>query len=178
MFKSQCPTSNQPTQCHEARRGKCQMADDWILNRNYVAYEYVRVSYIPPFVLASILPIAIAILPLSFHSQNHIIWTPESRRREVPKLVQFWDPFWGKYGSQNDSGNYSKLAKKTHNFRVLWTGLVYVREEWQGMSGLQDKTSMRTRASGKYCILAWQGMPGHVHHKAWQGMSGLEKHAY
>ena len=25
LFKTQCPSSNQPTQCHEARRGKCRM---------------------------------------------------------------------------------------------------------------------------------------------------------
>jgi hypothetical protein len=25
MMEKQCPPSNQPTQCHEARRGKCRM---------------------------------------------------------------------------------------------------------------------------------------------------------
>ena len=37
----------------------------------------------------------------------------------------------------------------------------YVRETWQGMAGLHDKTSMHTRARGENCILAWQGMSGH-----------------
>ncbi len=43
----QSPSSNQPTQCHEARRGKCQMEGDCIVNRSYATYAHVWVPYIP-----------------------------------------------------------------------------------------------------------------------------------
>ena len=71
---------------------------------------------IPPFLLASIIPIAIAISPLPFNSQNRIIWTSFVRRERVPKLVQFWDPFLRGFGPQNGPQNGSKIGQKIDNF--------------------------------------------------------------
>ena len=77
-----------------------------------------EMQQIPPFLLANIIPIAIAISPLLFNSQNRIIWTPEMRHLGVPKLVQFWDPFLRGFGPQNGPQNGSKIGQQIHNFGV------------------------------------------------------------
>ena len=73
---------------------------------------------IPPFLSASIIPVAIAISPLPFNSQNRAPRTLEMRRRGVPKLVQFWDPFLRGFGPQNGPQNGSQIGKNHHNFGV------------------------------------------------------------
>ena len=43
----QCPSSNQPTQCHEARRGKCRMGGTGFRTRTMtVAYAYAAYAYV------------------------------------------------------------------------------------------------------------------------------------
>jgi hypothetical protein len=85
---------------------------------------------IPPFLLASIIPIAIAISPLPFNSQNRIIWTSEMRMERVPKLVQFWDPFLKGFGPQNGPQNGSGPPKLFYLSLVLWMGNSYCT--WRG----------------------------------------------
>ena len=73
---------------------------------------------IPPFLLASIIPVAIAISPIPFNSQNRIIWTSEMRSKRVPKLVQFWDLFLRGFGPQNGPQNCSKIGQTIDNCEV------------------------------------------------------------
>ena len=73
---------------------------------------------IPPFLLASIIPIAIAISPLPFNSQNRNSRTLEMRRQGIPKLVQLWDHFLRGFGPQNGPQNEPKIAQKINNFGV------------------------------------------------------------
>ena len=59
-------------------------------------YIYIYI-YIPPFLLGSIIPVAIGISPLLFNLQNRIIWTSEMRRERVIKSlfliakIGFWE---------------------------------------------------------------------------------------
>ena len=47
LFKIQCPSSNQPTQCHEARRGKCRMVGTGFRTGTMtVAYAYAAYAYV------------------------------------------------------------------------------------------------------------------------------------
>ena len=71
---------------------------------------------IPPFVLASIIPVAIS--PLSINFQNRIFWTPEMRGEAVPNLVQFWEPFLKGFGPQNVSQNCSKIRQMIYKFGI------------------------------------------------------------
>ena len=71
---------------------------------------------IPPFLLASIIPVAIAISPLLLNSQNRNSRTSEMRRERVPKLVQFRDPFLRGFGPQNGHTNCSKIGPQINNF--------------------------------------------------------------
>ena len=68
-----------------------------------------RIKGIPPFLLANMIPIAIAITPLPLNSQNRNSRTSLVRREKVPKLVQFWDPFLRGFGPQNGPQNCSKM---------------------------------------------------------------------
>ena len=70
-------------------------------------------ALIPPFLLSNIIPVAIAISPLSFNSQNHVIWTPESRHLEVPKMVPFWSALGANSGPKMAPQSTPKLVKKT-----------------------------------------------------------------
>ena len=44
LLKIQCPSGNQPTQCHEARRGKCQMGGAGF-STGAIGYSYIYMSY-------------------------------------------------------------------------------------------------------------------------------------
>ena len=79
---------------------------------------YPRTNNIPPFLLASIIPVAIAISPLLFNSQNRNSRTSLVRRRGGPKLVQFRDPFLRGFGPQNGPQNCSKIGQQIDNFGV------------------------------------------------------------
>ena len=52
-------------------------------------------------------------------AESHV-WNPESRRQEVPKLVQFWDPFLREYGSQNGPPKLLQNYQKANNFGIYF----------------------------------------------------------
>ena len=107
-------------------------------------------DHIPPFLLASIIPIAIAISPLSFNSQNRICPTPERRGKRVPKLVQFWDPFLKGFGPQKGSPNCSKIGQKSNNLGIhFWIPFCWgFGALWAPLGSLLGPLKLSWEASG------------------------------
>ena len=79
---------------------------------------HIKLYIIPPFLLSNIIPVAIAIPPLLFNSQNRNSPTPEMRRKSVPKVVPFFVPFWSQFWPQNSPQNCPKTGQNNDNFGV------------------------------------------------------------
>ena len=73
---------------------------------------------IPPFLLSNIIPVAIAIPPLLFNSQNRNSPTPEMRSLGGPKMVLFLVSFLNQFWPQNGPRNGPKTGQKNNNFGV------------------------------------------------------------